>query len=116
MAATLVLCGSSVQSSAMITSISAIFISIVLLLLGVASFFFRKDPNGIFLSFVALYIFQESYNLWKLTNDGRVREHPLFSRPCYDEREIGNNAVAETHATVVSQSAKADKDGNEQIV
>lgn len=76
------------EKTALIVSVTAMVLSGGLLLFGMISFIFMHSPNGIFMALVSAYIFSSSINLFNLQKEGRVREHPLFGRAVFEEREI----------------------------
>lgn len=97
MAAVLIMFGFTVTTSAYATSVTAMFVACLLGFLGIISGIQEGNPNGFFTALVAAYIFMESKFLFDLTKAGRVTEHPLFSRACFDERE----SIREENAGIV---------------
>lgn len=88
MAATLVLLGLSLKKTALMTSIASMFVSILLFILGMVSFFAERNPNGLFTVLISPYIFYSGKYLYEMAASGTEKEHPLFNRPCYDERVV----------------------------
>ena len=88
LAAYLIMRGYRMEKTALIVSVTAMVLSGGLLLFGMISFIYMHSPNGIYMALVSAYIFSSSMNLFNLQKEGRVREHPLFSRGVFEEREI----------------------------
>uniref|UniRef100_A0A7S1ZEE5 Peptidase M50 domain-containing protein n=1 Tax=Trieres chinensis TaxID=1514140 RepID=A0A7S1ZEE5_TRICV len=88
LASTLILCGVNVNRAALITSVTAIVLATSLFLWGVVSFIWLHSPNGLFTALIAIFVFTSSWQLWDLYKAGRVKDHPLFGRACYNEREV----------------------------
>jgi len=88
MVATLILLGMTVQHTAKITAFTGMFVAVILLILGLVSFFVEANANGFFIALVAVYIYFAGKHLYDMVNEGREKEHPLFNRQCYDDREL----------------------------
>jgi len=100
LAASLVMCKVRVEKAAMITSVVAFVIAIGMGIWGFIPLIIGDDPNGLFMVFIAGFVLVSSKQLFDLTRAGRVREHPLFSRSCYDEREESSDDVEATEGTL----------------
>jgi len=100
LAASLVMCKVRVEKAAMITSVVAFVIAIGMGIWGFIPLIIGDDPNGLFMVFIAGFVLVSSKQLFDLTRAGRVREHPLFSRSCYDEREESSDNVEATEGTL----------------
>mmetsp|Transcript_14465 Transcript_14465/g.20395 ORF Transcript_14465/g.20395 Transcript_14465/m.20395 type:complete len:313 (+) Transcript_14465:249-1187(+) len=87
LAALLVMCGVRVPKAAYGTSILAMLLAIAMGSYGAAEYISKDSPNALFLVLICIFIFLNSYQLFKMTRAGRVYQHPLFSRPCYRETE-----------------------------
>eukprot|EP00565_Helicotheca_tamesis_P006178 CAMPEP_0185723860 /NCGR_PEP_ID=MMETSP1171-20130828/552_1 /TAXON_ID=374046 /ORGANISM="Helicotheca tamensis, Strain CCMP826" /LENGTH=168 /DNA_ID=CAMNT_0028391617 /DNA_START=584 /DNA_END=1090 /DNA_ORIENTATION=+ len=85
--ALLMMCQVGLTKTAMITSLTAFVVVGGMVIWGFIALFLKDDPNGLFTIFIAGFIFLSSKELYDMTKFGRVREHPLFSRPCYSEQE-----------------------------
>jgi len=73
-----------------IASIASWFSMVIgggLLIFGLYSFIWLHSPNGIFMAIVSAYILQSSVLLYSMKRDGRLKEHPMFGRACYEEQE-----------------------------
>lgn len=92
LAASLILCGVGIVKAAYVTSIMGMLIAAALGVWGLATFFYEDNPNGILTVLVAIFIFSSSSGLYSLTKAGRVREHPIFGRACYDQTETATVA------------------------
>lgn len=113
MAATLVLLGFSLKKAALITSIASMFVSILLLILGMVSFFAERNPNGLFTVLIAPYIFYSGKHLYDMAAAGREKEHPLFNRPCYDEREVTMEQAVQQHEDDDDYGEEDEEEGME---
>lgn len=106
LAALLIMRGVRMEKAALITSVTAMVLSGGLLLFGLVSFIWLHSPNGIFMALVSSYIFASSMNLFNLQKEGRVREHPLFGRAVFEEREDAAAASSEAPEAVSSPKAE----------
>ena len=87
LAALLIMRGIRMEKAALITSVTAMVLSCGLLIFGLVSFIWLHSPNGIFMALVSAYVFTGSMSLYNMQKEGRVREHPLFGRAVFEERE-----------------------------
>mmetsp|Transcript_60620 Transcript_60620/g.179749 ORF Transcript_60620/g.179749 Transcript_60620/m.179749 type:complete len:305 (-) Transcript_60620:279-1193(-) len=87
LASTLIICGVQRNRAAMITSVTALVLSAGLGMWGIISFIWLHSPNGLFTALIAAFVFASSWQLWDLYKAGRINDHPLFGRPCYDDRQ-----------------------------
>ena len=80
MAAVLSIRGMEPNKAGKITSGTAIVIALGLLAYGIWALFVAGDPHAIMCCLVAVFILQNSKQLYDLAVAGRVIEHPLFAR------------------------------------
>jgi len=90
LASLLIMGGAGLESAAYTTSIASMVIGFLLLSYGVLSVIFGNF-GGILLIFISIFILFEGKRLYDLTKSGKVKEHPIFGRACYDDRESTNN-------------------------
>ena len=108
-AAFLIMRGYRMEKVALIVSVTAMVLSGGLMLFGMISFIFMHSPNGIFMALVSAYIFSSSMNLFNMQKEGRVREHPLFGRAVFEQRELPEvQQPGEAVAPVSPTSPKAE--------
>lgn len=113
LAAFLIMRGVRMEKTALIVSVTAMVLSGGLLLFGMISFIFMHSPNGVFMALVSAYIFSSSLNLFNLQKEGRVREHPLFGRAVFEEREIPEVQQPEEAGTPGSPPTSPKAEGAE---
>ena len=113
LAAFLIMRGVRMEKTALIVSVTAMVLSGGLLLFGMISFFFMHSPNGIFMALVSAYIFSSSMTLFNLQKEGRVREHPLFGRAVFEEREVPEVQQPEETGAPVSPPTSPKAEGAE---
>lgn len=96
LASLLMMCGVRLDLAAYITAITSMVIASLFLLYGIIGLLFAADPSSLLLIIIAAFIFMEGKKLHDLTKDGRVKEHPIFGRGCYDDRESNINVTDDT--------------------
>ena len=84
MASVLILSGFGSYSAAIITSVTAMAIAVVMTVWGLVSFVHLGHPTGLFAALVGFYIYSSSSRLYNLAQTNRVSEHPLFSQACFE--------------------------------
>lgn len=111
-ASTLIICGVQRDRAAMITAVTALILSAGLGMWGIISFIWLHSPNGLFTALIAAFVFASSWQLWDLHKAGRSNEHPLFGRPCYDERQPEVEIpCGTTEESSLGETTKAEKSG-----
>lgn len=110
-AAFLILCAKlQPLKAAKVTAITAILISTGMVLYAFIGYFTGMGGSGLLLGIVGLFIWNNSYDLWKAANNDELNEHPIFGRKCYQSRETTTGAAsvdAEVETQVPAQSEDA---------
>jgi len=86
-ASTLIICGVKRDRAAMITAVTALILAAGIGMWGIISFIWLHSPNGLFTALIAAFVFASSWQLYDLYKAGRINDHPLFGRACYDDRQ-----------------------------
>jgi len=102
LAAVLIMCGMDVVKAAIVTSVTGMSIAALIVAWGVIEFI-RKNPSGIFMALIGLWIFSTSYSLCRLAKNHNLSGHPIFGRPCYQQ----NNATTASRPVDVAATAPA---------
>lgn len=95
----LIMIGCSTVKAAKILGIWTMLVSVGLIIFG-AYLLFTDEYYGIFLMVIGALNFSTGSNLNKMANEGRIKEDPLFGRPCFNEGPAAN----ETEMTSVSSN------------
>lgn len=109
LASTLIICGVQRDRAAMITAVTALVLSAGLGMWGIISFIWLHSPNGLFTALVAAFVFASSWQLWDLYKAGRINEHPLFGRACYDDRQPASDLASPEQEVGVQQEEETTK-------
>jgi len=105
LACILILCGIEVEKAALLTAISAIILGVLFGIIGLAMVFFYGQTSGLFMLLIVAFILESSIRLYKLVKEGRVLEHPLFGRECY-QNQGSNGDSAVLRSTPISAPGK----------
>jgi len=110
-AAFLILCAKlQPLKAAKVTAITAILISTGMVLYAFIGYFTGMGGSGLLLGVVGLFIWNNSYELWKAASNDELNEHPIFGRKCYQSGEITAAATSrdvEAETQVPAQSDDA---------
>lgn len=69
--------------AAKVTAITAILISLGMVLYAIIGFFAELGGSGLLLGIIGLFIFNNSYDLWKAAKSNELSSHPIFGRRVY---------------------------------
>mmetsp|Transcript_17656 Transcript_17656/g.17088 ORF Transcript_17656/g.17088 Transcript_17656/m.17088 type:complete len:296 (-) Transcript_17656:252-1139(-) len=94
LASLLVMFGVELNQAAYTTAITSMVIGAIIGLYALCIILLAKNFGGIFLALIAAYVFFEGKKLFDLTKAGKVKDHPVFGRDCYDNRESTDNDAA----------------------
>uniref|UniRef100_A0A7S2ER85 Peptidase M50 domain-containing protein n=1 Tax=Trieres chinensis TaxID=1514140 RepID=A0A7S2ER85_TRICV len=90
MAAGLIMYGFGAQKAAQMTSITSMIIAAMMAFWGLVSFIHQNHPAGLFAACVGFYVFSSGSRLYNLATTGRLRDHPLFGRPGFEDQDEAN--------------------------
>jgi hypothetical protein len=90
MAALLILRGVEVTKAALITSVVAMVIALLMVGWAVLEFFIGNS-NSLLLALVGLYILSTSFGLYRRATTDNLSNDPLFGRACYQQGIQNNN-------------------------
>jgi hypothetical protein len=91
MAALLILRGVEVTKAALITSVVAMAIALLMVGWAVLEFLFFDNGNSLLLALIGLYILSTSYGLYGRATTDNLSNDPLFGRACYQQGIPNNN-------------------------
>ncbi|KAL3781314.1 hypothetical protein ACHAWO_002080 [Cyclotella atomus] len=80
------------MTAAKVTAATAILLSLGMVLYAFIGYFTDMGGSGLLLGVVGLFIFSNSYDLWKAAKNNDLDGHPIFGRRCY---QSGGDAEAQ---------------------
>jgi len=95
LASLLVMTGCSTVKAAKIIAVWSMIVSVAFIIFG-AYLLFTDDYIGVFLMIIGALNFSGGNNLLKMAKEGKVKEDPLFGRPCFNEGPSSTNDMEMT--------------------
>ena len=87
--------------AAKVTAATAIMISTGMVLYAFIGYFTGLGGSGLLLGLVGLFIWNNSYDLWKAAKSNELDGHPIFGRRCY---QISETTAAEATRDTEAQN------------
>lgn len=88
MTSAMLMIGMALNKTALVTCFVSLLESVALLAWSIASFVDGVGTTGIVSFLIAIFVIMNSYKLYSMILNGQLREHPLFGRDCYINREV----------------------------
>ena len=86
--------GMSVEGAGMLLVVLGVVLGIIALVFGIINMI-NGGAAGLFMIFIAVFVFYTSWTLWRQIQAGQIHLHPIFKADCYKGRSSGSSSDVE---------------------